>query len=91
MTGNRCERKYSLHSNEVSLFTMRLGRGREWAVKMRHSQKQSEIFGGCSGCNPEYGNKDVLIPAARCYRQLTGEVGCRCLVAGKGTDERGAI
>ena len=32
-TGNRCERKYSLHSNEVSLSQMRLGRGREWAVK----------------------------------------------------------
>ncbi len=27
------ERKYSLHSNEVSLSQMRLGRGREWAVK----------------------------------------------------------
>ncbi len=25
--------KYSLHSNEVSLPHMRLGRGREWAVK----------------------------------------------------------
>jgi hypothetical protein len=33
MTGNRCKRKYSLHSNEVSLSQMRLGRGREWAVK----------------------------------------------------------
>ncbi len=32
-TGNRCERKNSLHSNEVSLSQMRLGRGREWAVK----------------------------------------------------------
>ena len=32
-TGNRCKRKYSLHSNEVSLSQMRLGRGREWAVK----------------------------------------------------------
>ncbi len=32
-TGNRCERKYSLHFNEVSLSTMGLGRGREWAVK----------------------------------------------------------
>ena len=32
-TGNRCERKYSLHSNEVSLSQMRLGRGRECAVK----------------------------------------------------------
>ncbi len=31
--GNRCERKYSLHSNEVSLSQMRLGRDREWAVK----------------------------------------------------------
>jgi hypothetical protein len=31
--GNCFERKYSLHSNEVSLSTMRLGRGREWAVK----------------------------------------------------------
>jgi hypothetical protein len=28
-TCNRCERTYSLHSNEVSLFTMRLDRGRE--------------------------------------------------------------
>jgi hypothetical protein len=33
VAGNRCERKYSLHSNEVSLSTMRLGRGREGAVK----------------------------------------------------------
>jgi hypothetical protein len=33
VTGNRCERKYSLHSNEVSLSTMRLGRDRERAVK----------------------------------------------------------
>ena len=33
VTGNRCERKYSRHSNEVSLSTMRLGRGWEWAVK----------------------------------------------------------
>ena len=33
VTGNRCERKYSLYSNEVSLSTMRLGRGREWAAK----------------------------------------------------------
>ncbi len=33
VTGNRCERKYSLRSNEVSLSTMRLGRGKEWAVK----------------------------------------------------------
>ena len=48
-------------------------------------------MGGVVDVTPEYGNKDVLIPAARCYRQLTGEVGCRCLVAGKGTDERGAI
>ena len=32
-TGNLCERKYSLHSNEVSLSQMRLGRGRECAVK----------------------------------------------------------
>ncbi len=32
-TGNRCKRKYSLHSNEVSLSQMRLGRGRAWAVK----------------------------------------------------------
>jgi hypothetical protein len=32
-TGNRCKRKYSLHSNEASLSQMRLGRGREWAVK----------------------------------------------------------
>ncbi len=32
VTGNRCERKYSLYSNDVSLSTMRLGRGREWAV-----------------------------------------------------------
>ena len=32
-TGNRCERKYSLHSNEVSLSQMRLGRGRKCAVK----------------------------------------------------------
>ena len=32
-TGNFCERKYSLHSNEVSLSTMRLVRGWEWAVK----------------------------------------------------------
>ncbi len=27
VAGNRCERKYSRHSNEVSLSTMRLGRG----------------------------------------------------------------
>jgi hypothetical protein len=33
VTGKRCERKYSRHSNEVSLSTMRLGRGWEWAVK----------------------------------------------------------
>ncbi len=33
VTGNRCERKYSRHSNEVSLSTMWLGRGWEWAVK----------------------------------------------------------
>ncbi len=32
-TGNRCERKYSLHSNEVSLSQMMIGRGREWTVK----------------------------------------------------------
>ena len=32
-TGSRCERKNSLHSNEVSLSQMRLGRGRECAVK----------------------------------------------------------
>jgi hypothetical protein len=29
VTGNRCERKYSLHSNDVSLSTMRLGRQRQ--------------------------------------------------------------
>ncbi len=32
-TGNRCKRKYSMHSNEVSLSQVRLGRGRECAVK----------------------------------------------------------
>ncbi len=32
-TGNCCEKKYCLHSNEVSLSQIRLGRGREWAVK----------------------------------------------------------
>ncbi len=53
VTGNRCERNYSRHSNEVSFSTMRLGRGWEWAVKKarialkkRHSRRQSEIFVG---------------------------------------------
>ena len=42
VTGNRCERKYSLHSNEVSLSTMRLGRGREWAVKKAKIEAKDE-------------------------------------------------
>ncbi len=35
VTGNRCERKYSRHSSEVSLSIMRLGRGWEWAAKKK--------------------------------------------------------
>ena len=42
VTGNRCERKYSLHSNEVSLSRMRLGRGREWAVKKARMEAKVE-------------------------------------------------
>ncbi len=43
VTGNRYERKYSLHSNEVSLSTMRLGRGREWAVKKARMEAKDEM------------------------------------------------
>ncbi len=39
-TGNRCERKYSLHFNELSSSTMRLGRGREWAVKKARMEEK---------------------------------------------------
>ena len=42
VTGNRCERKYSLHSNEVSLSTMRLVRGWEWAVKKARIEAKEE-------------------------------------------------
>ncbi len=42
VTGNRCERKYSRHSNEVSLSTMRLGRGWEWAVKKARAEAKEE-------------------------------------------------
>ncbi len=42
VTGNRCERKYSQHSNEVSLSTMRLGRGWEWAVKKARIDAKEE-------------------------------------------------
>ncbi len=42
VTGNRYERKYSLHSNEVSLSTMRLGRGREWAVNKVRMEAKDE-------------------------------------------------
>ncbi len=55
VTRNRCERKYSLHSNEDSLSTMRLGRGREWAVKKARMEARDEMgseadldFLGCS-------------------------------------------
>jgi hypothetical protein len=43
-TGNRCERKYSLHSNEVSLSQMRLGRGREWAVKKARIEEKGRTY-----------------------------------------------
>jgi hypothetical protein len=36
--------KYSLHSNEVSLSTMRLGRGREWAVKKAKIEAKDETY-----------------------------------------------
>ncbi len=43
VTGNHCERKYSLHSkNEVSLSTMRLGRGREWTVKKARMEAKDD-------------------------------------------------
>ena len=42
VTGNFCERKYSLHSNEVSLSTMRLVRGWEWAVKKARIDAKEE-------------------------------------------------
>jgi hypothetical protein len=42
VTGNRCERKYSLCSNVVSLSAMRLGRGREWAVKNARTEAKDE-------------------------------------------------
>ena len=42
VTGNRCEGKYSLHSNEVSLSTRRLGRGWEWAVKKARIDAKEE-------------------------------------------------
>jgi hypothetical protein len=42
VTGNRCERKYSQHSNEVSLSTMRLGRGWEWTVKKARMDAKEE-------------------------------------------------
>ncbi len=41
-TCNRCERKDSLHSNEVSLSTMRLSRGREWTVKKARMEAKDE-------------------------------------------------
>ncbi len=41
-TGNRCERKYSRHSNEVALSTMRLGRGWERAVKKARMAAKEE-------------------------------------------------
>ena len=44
VTGNFCERKYSLHSNEVSLSTMRLGRGWEWAVKKARIDAKEETL-----------------------------------------------
>ncbi len=42
VTGNRCERKYSRHSNEVSLSTMRLCRGWEWVVKKARMDAKEE-------------------------------------------------
>jgi hypothetical protein len=42
-TGNRCERKYSLHSNEVSLSQMRLGRGRKCAVKKARMEVKERV------------------------------------------------
>ena len=42
VTGSRCKRKYSRHSNEVSLSTMRLGRGWEWAVKKARIDAKEE-------------------------------------------------
>jgi hypothetical protein len=42
VTGNRCERKYSRYSNEVSLSRMRLGRGCEWAVKKARMDVKEE-------------------------------------------------
>ncbi len=42
VTGNFCERKYSLHSNEISLSTMRLVRGWEWAVKKARIDAKEE-------------------------------------------------
>jgi hypothetical protein len=42
VTGNRCERKYARLSNEVSLSTMRLGIGWEWAVKKARMDAKEE-------------------------------------------------
>jgi hypothetical protein len=42
--GNCCERKYSRHSNEVSLSTMTLGRGWEWAVKKARIDAKEETY-----------------------------------------------
>jgi hypothetical protein len=48
VTGNRCERKYSRHSNEVSLSTVRLGRGWEGAVKKArmHAKEETSSVAG---------------------------------------------
>ncbi len=69
VTGNRCERKYSLHSNEVASSTpiMRLGRGREWAVKKARmeakddtqSETDLDFGGGVVDVPTEDGDKDV--------------------------------
>ncbi len=93
-TGNRCKRKHSLYSNEVSLSQMRLGRGRDWAVKKARIDIVKggfRFFGGEVDIAAVVSDKNVLVAARRFHGQLTGEVRSRGIVAGNSTDKRGAV
>ena len=76
-TGNFCERKYSLHSNEVSLSTMRLVRGCSKEGKDRSKRRdivrgRFRFLWGEVDISTEDGDKDILVPAARLNGQMTG-------------------
>ncbi len=88
-TGKRCERKYSLHSNEVSLSQTRLGRrGRECSERADILVVRG-VVGFLGGEVTVIGDKDVLVSATRFHGQLTGEVESGRIIAGNSTVERG--